>query len=80
MAGKGNSKIRVLMDSASHKSFVTSQIVDLFGLETPTREWLTCKHVRSKGNRVQLAGSCLFNSGPSGKGGLGITPRSLCCP
>lgn len=32
IVGKGTSRVRVLYDSASHKSFVTSRIVKLFGL------------------------------------------------
>lgn len=41
VVGKGTSRVRVLYDSASHKSFVTSLIVKLFGLEHIRREWLT---------------------------------------
>lgn len=41
IVGKGTSRVRVLYDSASHKSFVTSRIVKLFGLEHIRREWLT---------------------------------------
>ena len=41
IAGKGTSRVRVLFDTASHKSFVTSQVVKSFELETLRREWLT---------------------------------------
>ena len=41
IVGKGTSRVRVLYDSASHKSFVTSRIVNLFELEHIRREWLT---------------------------------------
>ena len=41
IVGKGTLRVRVLYDSASHKSFVTSRIVKLFGLEHIRREWLT---------------------------------------
>ena len=40
-AGKGRARIRVLFDSASHKSFVTSRAVESFGLRSVRREWLT---------------------------------------
>ena len=41
IAGKGTSRVRVLFDTASHKSFVTSRVVKSFELETLRREWLT---------------------------------------
>ena len=41
IAGKGTSRIRVLFDTASHKSFVTSRVVKSFQLEILRREWLT---------------------------------------
>ena len=41
LAGKGRARIRVLFDSASHKSFVTSRAVESFGLRSVRREWLT---------------------------------------
>ena len=41
IAGKGSSRVRVLFDTASHKSFVTSRVVKSFELGTLTRECLT---------------------------------------
>ena len=41
IVGKGSSRVRVLFDTASHKSFVTSRVVKSFELETLRREWLT---------------------------------------
>lgn len=41
IAGKGTSRVRVLFDTASHKSFVTSRVVKSFELEPIRREWLT---------------------------------------
>ena len=41
LAGKDRAIIRVLFDSASHKSFVTSRGVESFGLRSVRREWLT---------------------------------------
>ena len=41
IAGKGTSRVWVLFDTASHKSFVTSRVVKSFELETLRREWLT---------------------------------------
>ena len=41
IVGKGSSRVRVLFDTASHKSFVTSRVVKSFELETVRREWLT---------------------------------------
>ena len=38
IAGKGTSRVRVLFDTASHKSFVTSRVVKSFELETLRRE------------------------------------------
>ena len=38
IAGKGTSRVRVLFDTASHKSFVMSQVVKSFELETLRRE------------------------------------------
>ena len=41
LAGKGNTRIRVLFDSASHMSFVTSRVAKEFSLETQRKEWLS---------------------------------------
>ena len=41
IVGKGSSMVRVLFDTTSHKSFVTSRVVKSFELETLRREWLT---------------------------------------
>lgn len=41
VAGKGNARIRVLFDSASHMSFVTSRVAKEFSLETRRKEWLS---------------------------------------
>lgn len=41
IAGKGTSRIRVLFDTANHKSFVTSRVVKSFQLGILRREWLT---------------------------------------
>ena len=38
IAGKGTSRVWVLFDTASHKSFVTSRVVKSFELETLRRE------------------------------------------
>ena len=38
VAGKGNARIRVLFDSASHMSFVTSRVAKEFSLETRRKE------------------------------------------
>ena len=41
IVGKGSLRVRVLFDTASHKSFVTSQVVKSFKLKTLRWEWLT---------------------------------------
>lgn len=41
LEGRGRARVRVLFDSASHKSFVTSRVVESFGLRTLRKEWLT---------------------------------------
>ena len=38
--GKGNTRVRALFDSASHKSFITSCVVKALGLQTIRTEWL----------------------------------------
>lgn len=40
VAGKCRSRIRVLFDTASHTSFVTSRVAKTSGLEIIRREWL----------------------------------------
>ena len=40
VAGKGNARIRVLFDTASHTSFVTVHVARMFNLETLRKEWL----------------------------------------
>jgi len=41
VAGKGNARIRVLFDSASHMSFVNLRVAKEFSLETRRKEWLS---------------------------------------
>ena len=53
IAGKGTS--RVLFDSASHKSFVTSRVAKSFGLDPIRRDWLTVNTFsqRAKGSNLR---------------------------
>ena len=57
IAGKGSASVRVLYDSASHKTFVTSRVVELFGLQPLRREWLTVNTFgqRAKGSNLRDA-------------------------
>ena len=71
IAGKGTSRVWVLFDTASHKSFVTSQVVKSFELETLRREW-------PKGHGIQLLGCCRDRFNPGG-GRESHENRSFCC-
>ncbi|XP_022801329.1 uncharacterized protein LOC111339019 [Stylophora pistillata] len=70
VAGKCRSRIRVLFDTASHTSFVTSRVAETCGLEIVRREWLAVNTFGQRATSSNLREVVEIPLTPVGRGGV----------
>ena len=80
VAGKGNAQIRVLFDSASHMSFVTSRVAHEFRLETRRKEWLSVNTFGQRAMGSSLREIVGMHLTPVGGGRIRKVRQSLLYP
>ena len=62
IAGKGNARIRMIFDTESHTSFVTSRVAKGFSLEILRKEWLAVNTFgqRAAGSNLREVIGCIW--------------------